>query len=68
MTHGVVDLIIGSSRRATAATFDRLNPITGEIATRAAAATTADAAASADAAAASPGNFANEARAALSPQ
>jgi len=37
---------------AKAATFDRLNPISGEVATRAAAASAADAKAAADAAAA----------------
>ena len=41
-----------TSPAAKAATFDRLNPISGEVATRAAAATAADAKAAADAAAA----------------
>ena len=45
-------LSIGGQSRPTDAVFDRLNPITGDVATRAAAATVADANAAADAAAA----------------
>ncbi|MDB5440764.1 MAG: acyl-CoA reductase family protein [Caulobacteraceae bacterium] len=47
-----VPLSIGGAARLSAATFDRLNPITGEVATTAAAATVADANAAASAAAA----------------
>ncbi len=46
-----VSLLIGGRSRAAAATFDRLNPMTGELATRADAATVEDARAAADAAA-----------------
>ncbi len=52
MTHPVVDLVINGAQTKAAATFDRLNPITGDIATRAAAASIADASAAVDAAAA----------------
>ena len=52
MSTGVVDLIIGGAPVRAGATFDRVNPVTGEVATRAAAATVADARAAADAAAA----------------
>ncbi len=45
-----VDMLIAGESRPAVATFDRLNPVTGEVATRAAAATAADAAAAADAA------------------
>ena len=49
-----VQLLIGGQNRAAAdnATFTRLNPVTGEVATRASAASVADARAAADAAAA----------------
>ena len=47
-----VDMLVAGEDRPAAATFDRLNPVTGEVATRAAAATAADAEAAADAAAA----------------
>jgi acyl-CoA reductase-like NAD-dependent aldehyde dehydrogenase len=45
-------LSIGGQSRESAASFERINPVTGEIATRAAAASVADAVAAADAAAA----------------
>ncbi|HEX7693588.1 MAG TPA: aldehyde dehydrogenase family protein, partial [Sphingomonas sp.] len=45
-------MLVAGEDRPAAATFDRLNPVTGEVATRAAAATAADAEAAADAAAA----------------
>ncbi|MDB5704167.1 MAG: acyl-CoA reductase family protein, partial [Sphingomonas bacterium] len=47
-----ISLSIGGAARETAATFDRLNPVTGEVATTAPAATIADANAACDAAAA----------------
>jgi len=46
-----IPMSVGGAPREGAATFDRLNPITGEVATTAAAATVADAQAAADAAA-----------------
>ena len=45
-----VSLMIGGESRAAASTFDRANPVTGEIATRAAAASVDDARAAVDAA------------------
>ena len=47
-----VPLSIGGTTRAAIETFDRVNPVTGELATRAAAASVADAVAAVDAAAA----------------
>jgi len=47
-----ISLRVGGEPRETSTTFDRLNPVTGEIATTAAAATVADATAACDAAAA----------------
>lgn len=47
-----ISLRVGGEPRETSTTFDRLNPVTGEIATTAAAATMADATAACDAAAA----------------
>ncbi|MDR3508651.1 MAG: aldehyde dehydrogenase [Caulobacteraceae bacterium] len=47
----MVDLIIAGERRVAAARFDRLDPMTGQVATRAAAATVMDAQAAADSAA-----------------
>ncbi|MBL0965977.1 MAG: aldehyde dehydrogenase [Blastomonas sp.] len=44
------DLLIGGRAIEAASQFDRMNPLTGDVATRAAAATVADAAAAADAA------------------
>ena len=52
MTQAVVNLVIGDERRAAKASFERLDPLTGQVATRAAAAQTDDAVAAADAAAA----------------
>ncbi|WP_369061837.1 aldehyde dehydrogenase [Caulobacter sp. 73W] len=52
MTQSNVSLFIGGQSRDGSASFDRLNPITGEVATRAVAGTAADAAAAAAAAAA----------------
>jgi benzaldehyde dehydrogenase (NAD) len=52
MATQAVSLIIGGAERATSDTFDRINPVTGEVATKAAAATVEDANAAADAAAA----------------
>ncbi len=43
-------LLIGGEARHTSAQFERRDPVTGEVATRAAAATIADAVAAADAA------------------
>ncbi|RVT43597.1 aldehyde dehydrogenase [Sphingobium algorifonticola] len=50
MSDTEVTLSVGGAARNTAATFDRLNPVTGALATRAAAASTADAVAAVDAA------------------
>jgi benzaldehyde dehydrogenase (NAD) len=52
MATQAVSLIIGGAERAASDTFDRINPVTGEVATKAAAATVEDANAAADAAAA----------------
>ena len=53
----VLDLVIAGEQRAAEGgrTFSRRNPLTGEVATEAAAASTADATAAADAAAADTG-------------
>jgi len=50
MATQAVSLLIGGAERAANDTFDRINPVTGELATRAAAASTADAIAACDAA------------------
>jgi len=52
MTFSTVDLMIAGVSVHAGATFDRVNPVTGDVATRAGAATVADARAAADAAAA----------------
>ncbi|HEX7760840.1 MAG TPA: aldehyde dehydrogenase [Caulobacteraceae bacterium] len=52
MAESVVDLIIGGVATPAASTFDRLDPVTGGLATRAAAATPGEATVAADAAAA----------------
>lgn len=52
MTQAVVNLVIGADRRDAKASFERLDPLTGQVATRAAAAQADDAVAAADAAAA----------------
>ena len=51
MDYAGTDLIIGGVAVRSETTFDRVNPVTGEVASRSAAATTAQAAAAADAAA-----------------
>ncbi len=52
MSDAVIDLIIAGAAKPAARTFDRLDPVTGAVASRAAAATPAEALAAVDAAAA----------------